>query len=169
MLFWGIWLFSDPIFLKTRFFLDLWFPQCCSTDSVVTFQRISQNSLQRFSIKPHSKMQYRVILAFMAIFGPDYWLIRRFSGPAVFRSCTLPPELSYQSLTLHIGSSDFHKNPSEIAKSAKTRFRDFWMIKIFPGKTAVCVSYSYCAERSCKVSPKSLEPFSTKSDYILTN
>ena len=68
VLFWGFWLSLDPIFLRIRIFLDLWFPQRCSTDSVVTFQRISQNSLERFSIKPHSKMQYRVILAFMAIF-----------------------------------------------------------------------------------------------------
>ena len=38
------------------------------------------------------------------------------------------------------------------------------MKKIFPAQTAVCVSYSYCAEPSCKVSAKSLERFSRKSD-----
>ena len=42
------------------------------------------------------------------------------------------------------------------------RFRDFWMIKNFPGKTLRHVSYPYSRERSCKKSEKSLGRFSRK-------
>ena len=66
--------------------------------------------------------------------------------------------------------------PSKCAQSWKTLKKgcfwpyiaDFWMIQIFPGKTAVCVSYPYCTERSCKKSEKSLERFSTKTGHKLT-
>ena len=40
---------------------------------------------------------------------------------------------------------------------------------IFPGKTAVYVSYPYSKEHSCKKSEKSLEQLSRKSGYQLTN
>ena len=58
---------------------------------------------------------------------------------------------------------DFSKNPSEIAKSAKTRFRDFWMIQNFSGQTAVCIPSYYRADASCQKAKKSLEPFLRKS------
>ena len=37
------------------------------------------------------------------------------------------------------------------------------MIQIFPGKTAVCVSYPYSKEHSCKISEKSCARFSGKT------
>ena len=43
------------------------------------------------------------------------------------------------------------------------------MKMIFPGKTAVYVSYPYSKEHSCKKSEKSLEQLSRKSGYQLTN
>ena len=43
------------------------------------------------------------------------------------------------------------------------------MKKIFPGKTAVYVSYPYSKEHSCKKSEKSLGRFSRKTRYGLTN
>ena len=64
---------------------------------------------------------------------------------------------------------DFSKNPSEIAKSAKTRFCDYWMIQIFPGQTAVYVSCPYGREHSCKKLEKSLERFSWNIGNQLTN
>ena len=40
------------------------------------------------------------------------------------------------------------------------------MKKIFPGKTAVYVSYPYSKEHSCKKSEKSLGRFSGKIDHV---
>ena len=58
--------------------------------------------------------------------------------------------------------------PSKSAQSWKTLKKgcfwpyivNYWMIQIFPGKTAVYVSYSHCAEPPCQKSKKSLERFS---------
>ena len=41
-------------------------------------------------------------------------------------------------------------------------FHTLWMIQIFPGKTAVHVSCPHSSELPCKISRKSLEPFSRK-------
>ena len=46
---------------------------------------------------------------------------------------------------------------------------NFWMIQIFPGKTAVCVSYPYSKEHSCKKSEKSCARFSRKMTDTPTN
>ena len=43
------------------------------------------------------------------------------------------------------------------------------MNRIFPGKTAVYVSYYYSREHACQVSAKSLERLSGKSGNGLTN
>ena len=43
------------------------------------------------------------------------------------------------------------------------------MIQIFPGKTAVCVSYPYSKEHSCKKSEKSCARFSRKIGNVPTN
>jgi len=56
---------------------------------------------------------------------------------------------------------DFCQNPLKVKKGPfLARFRDYWMIRIFPGKTAVYVSSPYGREHSCKKSEKSLERFS---------
>ena len=44
-----------------------------------------------------------------------------------------------------------------------THIRHYWMIQIFPGKTAWHVSCPYSKELSCKKSRKSLEPFLRKT------
>ena len=44
-----------------------------------------------------------------------------------------------------------------------THIRHYWMIQIFPGKTAWHVSCPYSKELSCKKLEKSLEPFSRKT------
>ena len=57
----------------------------------------------------------------------------------------------------------FHQNLIKVKKGPfLARFRDYWMIRIFPGKTAVYVSSPYGREHSCKKSEKSLERFSRK-------
>ena len=52
---------------------------------------------------------------------------------------------------------------------SKIQNREFWMIQIFPGKTAVYVSCPYGKEHSCKKSEKSLARFFRKSVHRLTN
>ena len=52
---------------------------------------------------------------------------------------------------------------------SKIQNREFWMIQIFPGKTAVYVSCPYGKEHSCKKSEKSLARFFRKSVHGLTN
>ena len=52
------------------------------------------------------------------------------------------------------------KMAKNYADHSKIQNRDFWMIRIFPGKNAVYVSYSYSEERSCKKAKKSLARFS---------
>ena len=47
-----------------------------------------------FPLRGIQNMQYRFILALMAIFLSPYWMIRRFSGPALFRNRSLGPKLS---------------------------------------------------------------------------
>ena len=67
--------------------------------------------------------------------------------------------------------------PSKCAQSWKTLKKgcfwpyiaDFWMIQIFPGKTAVYVSCPYSKEHSCKKAKKSLARFSVTFPYRLTN
>ena len=55
----------------------------------------------------------------------------------------------------------FHQNLIKVKKGPfLARFRDYWMIQIFPGKTAVYVSYSYSKDHSCKKAKKSLARFS---------
>ena len=144
MQFLRFWLFLEPIFLRTGCLLDLWLHRLVVQIARYHLKGPFLNSRCRFSVKTHSKMQYILIFTFMAIFGPDYWMIWRFSGPAVFRSCSLGPKLSFQAKICWLDDLDLSKNPSEIAKSAKTGFRDFWMIQIFFGKSgSVAVPNSY--------------------------
>ena len=64
----------------------------------------------------------------------------------------------------------FHQNLIKVKKGPfLARFRDYWMIQIFPGKTAVYVSCPYGREHSCKKSEKSLERFSRNSTDGPTN
>ena len=67
-----------------------------------------------------------------------------------------------------------YTNLKKVAKNelnhSKTHFADFWMIKNFPGKTAVYVSCPYRVEPSCKEAKKSLEPFpSVVRVYVIEN
>ena len=107
----GFCLFSKPIFLKTEF-LDIWFPQRCTTDSVVSFQYISQNPYYRFYTETCSKNAISPILAFMAIFRSDNWMIQRYSVHAAFKIGSLGPKLQYQSLRIRL--LYFHSKISKI-------------------------------------------------------
>ena len=67
--------------------------------------------------------------------------------------------------------------PSKPAQSWKTLkngcfwpyIADYWMIQIFPGKTAVYVSRPYSKEHSCKKAKKSLARFSVTFAYRQTD
>ena len=65
-----------------------------------------------------------------------------------------------------INDLDFRQNALKVEKPLKWLFlalyRDYWMIKNFPGKTAVYVSYPYSKEHSCKKAKKSYARFSGK-------
>ena len=66
-----------------------------------------------------------------------------------------------------IWSTNLKKMAQTESDHSKIHIRDFWMIKNFPRKTAVYVSYPYSVELSCRKAKKSLEPFSRKTRATL--
>ena len=75
-----------------------------------------------------------------------------------------------ESLNFHFKPSNipnqwlhFRQNPLKVEKLFLALYRNYWMIQNFPGQTAVCVSYSYCAEPSCQKAKKSCARFFRKS------
>ena len=173
----GFWLFGS---FKTAFFVDFEWSSMGDTmaNSCAPFSSIKICNIESIRCPKreklaethmdHSKGPKRVDAShgklFKKITGtfPDMRFSRWYSQNIVVSSKIFSRKLL---------PTVFHQNLIKVKKGPfLARFRDYWMIRIFPGKTAVYVSCPYGKERSCKKSEKSLGRFSRNlTDQLTTN
>ena len=93
--------------------------------------------------------------------------------PEFFRTCGFRGVLKKRLLYHKIGLSENSLPRFSVKIRSKLKngcfwpyIADYWMIQIFPGKTAVYVSCPYSKEHSCKKAKKSLAQLSRKIRYV---